>query len=624
MKTKTMSPETKRPQPQLETQKKEQGPRISAGDPSIKELIHSARSQAKYPKTIFVWVLPMLSAMLLWASFTPLDWGALGWVALVPLVMLIRNPQRIRKLYLAIYIAGLINGLMLFQWMRLGDVTMYPAWIALSILLGFYFPVFVAVSRVAVHRFRIPLAVTVPVVWVGLEYFRAHFLTGCPWYFLGHSQYRWLEIIQISDLVGAYGVSFLLCIAAAAFVALLPASIFRKLKLTQELEPSSASILNPSPSQKWGIALSTLAVFGLALGYGIVRRNQADFEPGPRVALIQGNFSSSVKHDPTQQGQIFNMHRRLTGYAILRQPDLIVWPETMYPYQLNEIDEDVSDKQIVEITNDDPHRIRDYAKGVKSSLVDRSREAGADMIFGINTRTIGSDGAARFNSALLVKPDLGIQGRYDKMHRVPFGEYLPLKDWMPWLAAFSPYTGENDLSAGKEAVVFESRGWRFAPIICFEDTIPHLVRGIANSYRKTANDGSKIDFFVNLTNDGWFQNSSEQDQHLITAAFRCVETRTPMVRAVNTGVSAFIDGDGAIVTPEHFIDDNGREITFVDPKTGRWRKSVNAALVHHVPLDHRSSLYVKWGDWFAGSCLWFIVGVIGIHWLPRRMKRAAR
>ena len=617
-----MSPKTDRPQPQLESQQK--GPRISVSDPSIKELIHSARSQAKHPKTIFVWVLPMLSAMLLWASFTPLDWGALGWVALVPLVLLVRNPQRMRKMYFSLYFAGLVNGLMMFQWMRLGDVSMYSAWIAWSILMGFYFPVFVSVSRVAVHRFRIPFVVTVPVVWVGLEYLRAYLITGCSWYYLGHTQYRWLEIIQISDLVGAYGVSFLLGVATAASVALLPATVFRKLKLTQELEANSASILYPGTFKKWGIAFSTLAVFGFVLGYGIVRRNQAEFQPGPRVALIQGNFASSVKHDPGQQGAIFNMHRRLTGFSVRYQPDLIVWPETMYPYSLVNIDEKVSDKQIAEFTNGDPQQIKEFAKEVVSSLVDRSREAGADMIIGINSQTIVGEGVSRFNSALFVKPDLGIQKRYDKMHRVPFGEYLPLKETMPWLSSFSPYTGENDLSAGKEAVVFKSKKWRFAPVVCFEDTVPHLVRGIANSYRKATNDGSKIDCFVNLTNDGWFQNSSEQDQHLITAAFRCVETRTPMVRAVNTGVSAFIDGDGAIVSPEHFIDEEGRTHTFVDPKTGRWRKSLNAALVHTVPLDHRRSLYVEWGDWFAGSCLWFVVGVIGIHWLPRKTIRKVR
>jgi apolipoprotein N-acyltransferase len=139
-----------------------------------------------------------------------------------------------------------------------------------------------------------------------------------------------------------------------------------------------------------------------------------------------------------------------------------------------------------------------------------------------------------------------------------------------------------------------------SPIICFEDTVPQLVRGIA------AGADQKIDVFVNLTNDGWFAGSSELDQHLITASFRCIETRTPMVRAVNTGCSAIIDGDGVVRDPEVFIDGDAKSAeeakSFVDPETGRWSKSLNAALVGNVPLDNRTSVYVRTGDWFAQSC----------------------
>ena len=122
-------------------------------------------------------------------------------------------------------------------------------------------------------------------------------------------------------------------------------------------------------------------------------------------------------------------------------------------------------------------------------------------------------------------------------------------------------------------------------------------------------NGKPIDVLVNLTNDGWFHGSSELDQHLITAAFRAVECRIPMVRAVNTGISAVIDGDGAIREPEVFIDGDARKnpdkpprTTARDPKTGAWYKQLNAALVHTVPLDSRKSLYVKYGDWFAMLC----------------------
>ena len=125
---------------------------------------------------------------------------------------------------------------------------------------------------------------------------------------------------------------------------------------------------------------------------------------------------------------------------------------------------------------------------------------------------------------------------------------------------------------------------------------------------------------------GWFHGSSELDQHLITAAFRCVENRTPMVRAVNTGVSAVIDGDGMIVEPDFFIDgDNKGRTSFVDPKTGRWNKSMNAVIIDTIPLDHRTSLYTKYGDWFAGACCFgalfvFFMALLNLKRTPATVK----
>ena len=132
---------------------------------------------------------------------------------------------------------------------------------------------------------------------------------------------------------------------------------------------------------------------------------------------------------------------------------------------------------------------------------------------------------------------------------------------------------------------------------------------------------------MNLTNDGWFHGSSELDQHLITSAFRAVECRTPLVRAVNTGISAIIDGDGAILDPKVFLDGDARKnapaaprTSARDPQTGAWHRQLNAALVHDVPLDPRRSLYVRFGDWFAMLCCAGVVFVASSAWLPKRVS----
>ena len=155
--------------------------------------------------------------------------------------------------------------------------------------------------------------------------------------------------------------------------------------------------------------------------------------------------------------------------------------------------------------------------------------------------------------------------------------------------------------------------------------MPHLVRRMINAVDERADDQDRdaVDCLVNLTNDGWFRGSSEQEQHLITASFRCIETRTPMVRAVNTGISAVIDGDGVIREPLAFIDYDRhpsmqrdpnvrpRE-TLRDPKSGRYHKSLNATVVADVPLDPRDSLYLWWGDWLAAGCL--MLSLAGLGW----------
>jgi apolipoprotein N-acyltransferase len=146
------------------------------------------------------------------------------------------------------------------------------------------------------------------------------------------------------------------------------------------------------------------------------------------------------------------------------------------------------------------------------------------------------------------------------------------------------------------------------------------VRNIVRS-TKDPETGDSVDFLLNLTNDGWFHGSSELDQHLITSVFRAVECRTPLLRAVNTGISAFIDGDGVVLEPEQFIDgDNQGRETMIDPATGRWRKQLHAALVHTVPVDDRDSLYVWAGDWFAMACGIMALLSVVVGYAPQSRK----
>jgi len=598
---------------------------ISARDPSVHDIIAAARSKQRptvdRPRSLAVWGLSFLTAGLLWLSFTPVDAGPLAWIALAPIILLIRLPQPTRWMYTALFVTGLVNFVATLQWMRYGDPTMIIAMVALAAYCAAYFPIFVALSRFAHHRWGLPLVLAVPVIWTGMEYARAHIGTGFAWYFLSHTQYRWLELIQISDITGAYGVSFIVAMGNAALAGLVSVGWLRRLGLlTQE-----GALLQSTRTFRAALVpvLITAVTLGGVLGYGMLRRHQAEFTAGPRVALIQGNFVASLRQKPPEPEDVYITHARLTGMAVREQPDLIVWPEAMFPAPLVEADPALTTEQLVEkFPNIKPEVWTDGR--IRRDLGRESQKAGAALLWGIHAMRAESDGLKQFNSAAFVTPEMGLVGRYDKRHLVPFGEYLPLRNVLPFLQFFTPYGGNSGLQAGVQPAVFEYKSWRFAPVICFEDTVPHVVRTAAAA-GLAMEQPRPVDVLVNLTNDGWFHGSSELDQHLITAAFRAVECRAPMVRAVNTGLSAIIDGDGAILEPDVFIDGDRRRDSDLpprtstrDPKTGKRHRQMTAALIHTVPLDNRSSLYVRFGDWFAGACCLFVTATLVMMIRQRR------
>lgn len=575
----------------------------------VQALIDRARAAPERSRAA-LWLGPV-TALLLWASFTPLDWGWVAWFALAPLLCLARSPRPMRGTYLGTCLAGAVFWIPTLQWMRLGDATMYPAWGAMAIYASLYFPAFMFATRIALHRLSVPLVIAAPVAWVGLELVRAHLLTGFAWYLLGHTQHRWAAMTQISDLVGGYGVSFVVMLVNACLASLVPIAWLRRYRITSEvLSETESRNLRGSFFGRLVAVGGTLGVVIATWIYGFTRM-QTVFTAGPRVGLLQGNFPSSVQPPPGQDDQIFRTYRTLNGLAVQHQAEIIIWPESMMPYQILESAESKTDQQLAALHPLIPtERWKD--RTVQRVLKSMAEESRASLIVGASTY-IGlpdEDRAQHYNSAVYVQPS-GIQGRYDKIHRVPFGEYIPYAQVLPFLSSFTPYAEGFGLDAGRKVGIFRHQQYRLLPLICFEDTVPHLVRNAVEVSRSddpaTASD---VDCLVNLTNDGWFHGSSEHDQHLITASFRCIETRVPMVRAVNTGISAIIDGNGQLRDPDVIVDldkwkarEPHERKTLIDPATGKLPKLTNIVQVGHVPLDPRTSFYVRWGDWFALTCL---------------------
>lgn len=546
--------------------------------------------QPWYSSTLAV---ALLGSLLLWAALPPLSLGWLGWIAPVPWLVLVRRDELAgRRLYGALWLAGLVFWLLAIHWLRLPHPATSLGWLALSAYLACYLPVFVGLSRTAVHRLRVPLWLAAPAVWTGLELARAHLLTGFLMASLAHSQVHWTSLIQISDLTGEYGVDFLVMLVAASIVDVC------------------------YPRRRLIVLLPASIALAGVLGYGHLRLTapnpaaSSDSSPsGPRIALIQGNSLADWKADPNRERQIMGEYIALSERAVAlakeigdgRPLNLIVWPETMFRTGLVTFDAGYRLPPGVEHTTDE---IAAYGPQDLASLV---RRLGTPILVGIDRAhfvaasllVIDPPRARRYNSAVLVGRDGKIVGTYDKIHRVMFGEYIPFADWFPSLYRLTPLTG--GIEAGGKPVALCIDDVCYAPNICYETAIPHVIR------RQVATldaGGQPPDVLVNLTNDAWYWGSSELDMHLACGVFRAVETRRPLVIAANGGISAWIDRFGRIRA-----------------ESPRRQTNIILADIERGPLSSLSSWYVQLGDWFAGACLTGCLVLAIIGWRGRRASQ---
>jgi apolipoprotein N-acyltransferase len=322
----------------------------------------------------------------------------------------------------------------------------------------------------------------------------------------------------------------------------------------------------------------------------------ARFREGPRVALLQSDFIQQLKLHLDAR-QIVAIYHALIGRALTEKPDLIVWPETSYPHGYPVFDSELDDVVLLrQIKALNPRGTLAFWKEEKVEYVRLDLQGVVNaietpMLVGTITYEFRPYGLSRYNSAVLFMPKRETVSSYHKLHLVPFGEYVPLIKTFPALLRLTPFQNRESipsLAFGPSPAWFRLKDLRFATAICFEDTVPHVVR----RFFKEAPADAKPDFLVNISNDGWFRGSSEIDMHLAISAFRAVEHRVPLARAVNTGGSAIIDGNGSILKslPKEHED----------------------VLIGTLPLDGRASFYTATGDWLPFTALALTVGLVAI------------
>ncbi len=486
--------------------------------------------------------MSVISGALLVACFPTAGLYGLAWIALVPFISSLHElgPGRAFR-------AGLIMGLPYFfgtqYWIyhsinHYGGATFAGA-ISVVLLLALYESLYTALFGVmmshSVRNTPLPALFLAPVYWVFLEFVRAYAFTGFPWSLVGYTQYRFLPVIQFADITGVYGVSFLVVAVNGAVADFFIARSRRKDMPLVNLWPTA-------------VGLASLAVFVIAaFGYGFFRLAQDRPGETARVSVVQGNIEQDVKWNPLYQRFVLNTYEALTAEAVAEEPDLIVWPESAVPFYW-ERDTEFTDE------------IRQLASSLQ----------GAELLFGAITV---KDEYEMSNSAVLLGERGETRHIYDKIHLVPFGEYVPL-DSVLGLFVNRLVEGVGEYVPGKDYRRAKSKAGSFGTLICYEIIFPGLVRKF---YK---HDG---DLMVNITNDGWFGRTTGPYQHFSMGALRAVENRKPLARAANTGISGFIDSNGRILKALPLF------------KRG--------VITQDIKTDRTTTFYSRFGDLFSYLCI---------------------
>jgi apolipoprotein N-acyltransferase len=511
-----------------------------------------------------------LTGLLYPLCFPNFDAGFLAWCMLVPLHLAIGDVPPRRSFALG-WAAGSVAFVGTMFWvvtaMHLyGKMPLAWSYLALAMLAA-YLGLFVGFYALGVTWLRRSLPqyawLAAPFIWVTLELARTYLFSGLPWALLGYSQYRWITVIQVADMTGVYGVSFLLVLVNAAISEI----ILWTIRKTRVLPHGQR--LMPFP---WMTPVAAAAGLAVAIAYGHMRLSSAQVTPARSltVGLVQANVDQSLKWDAAYRHETLARYARLTN-AAADGANLIIWPEAATPFLFEQEAE--------------------YRAEVEA-LVRRQK---VPLLFGSPALRYYANGKPYLlNSAYLFSADGQILGRYDKRHLVPFGEYIPLKSVLFFLDKL--VEGIGDFEAGTIPTVLSlppgssapgPMTLRFGVVICFEVIFPDLVREFVR-------DGAE--FMVTITNDAWFGASAAPYQHFGMVVLRAVENHVAFARAANTGISGFIDPYGRVLAASPIFAEQ--------------------TMIGHIPARNMPTFYSRYGDVFAYGC----VIITGLFFLAARWR----
>jgi apolipoprotein N-acyltransferase len=517
-----------------------------------------------------------LSALsgLSWVLAGPdIDLWPLAYVGLVPLLVAVDRAPSGRSAALYGWIAGLVANTGGFYWIT-ELLTRHAAmpWVlgALALLLlAAYQAVVFLLFAVVVRRIRVvsasaetraplPMVLLAPVVMVAFELLVPFIF---PWY-LAVVQAWVAPVIQVAELTGPLGVT--------AVIAAVNGGLYD-------------AVTAAGTRRRLACALAAVAVLGAALAGGWMRMSQIEARrqaaPVLRAGLVQSNQPMERVADP--QAELRDL-QRVSAELEARGAELLIWPESGYPYAWPR-------DARADAPPGSPYRIRgDFT----SPLV-------------LGAVTVSGPGEPPHNSALMLAGNGEISARYDKIHLLVFGEYIPGLETFPFVRKLLPEAAGH-FARGRAITTFplttHGRDFRLGPMICYEDILPGFGRTLA---------AKRPHLLVNITNDAWFGDSAEPWQHLALAVFRAVEARADLVRAVNPGVTAFIDATGRVRARTYVVD------PALEPR------GADGILVETALMEAGHTFYARHGDVFGYACVAMTLALgLAWPWVVRRRQRA--
>lgn len=539
---------------------------------------------AKGTFTFLDFLLLIVGVSLYTLAFPPYAWSWAAWLALVPLFFVVRSQSPKNAFF-----AGLFYGVLWcigqgywLYWTMTENFALSPLFSAPFLLVNFIFfsglPTgIVSLLSCVLMRRGIPLvsAIGVPALWVGGEFLRANPMFGVSWGILGYTQYQQTLLIQIADLTGVHGISFLLALSGYVGAELCNRLVAYRSSQKSKIKSQKERLWSLEPGAWNSLRFSLGLLCGSLIftcGYGTLRLHQYA-EPNNnaplRVALIQGNIPAEQRWKPMYYASTLLKYASLTRRGLSGdRPDLVIWPEFAISFYL--------DKELL----------------LRAQLGEFAQALQTPLLLGAPRLEETEPNPRYYNSAYLLSSSGELTAVYDKIRLVPFAEYRPFS--LPSLLSHNP-EAPSEFTPGTQSTIFSLPNGRFGVTICYEAAYPSLTRRLTQA-------GAQL--IVNLSNDTWLgETAAAVEQHFAMNVLRAVENRRALVRVATAGISGF-------------VDPTGRATAFSSTKEGVIRGETF--------FRQELTMYARWGDWFPYGCLGF--SIIGLIWTTRRahLETAAR